>query len=299
MEIDKVYNYSATDLLRLLPNEFIHCVVSDIPYGISIDNWDVLHNNKNSALMGASPAQKNKEVFKKRGKPINGWSKDDRLMPIEYYRWCLEWTPLMFNAMKSGASAFIFAGRRFSHRAICAFEDSGFILKDILAWIKPNAPHRAQKIQSVLSKRNSSFNDNFNGWRLGNLRPIFEPILWFIKPYKIGSTVVDNLLNNGVGGFNQEAFTKYTSTADNVLKIGISQKEGKVHPTQKPVLLIQTLIELATQSNQIILDPFCGSGTTAVAAYNTNRRFIVGDISKEFCEIAEKRLLNETDYRSQ
>jgi len=67
------------DCLDVLPNieaASIDLAISDIPYGISLDDWDVLHNNTNSALGGQSPAQKKLgSGFKRRGKPINGWSK--------------------------------------------------------------------------------------------------------------------------------------------------------------------------------------------------------------------------------
>ena len=64
-------------LERVKPNS-IHLVLSDIPYGIALDEWDVLHANTNSALLGKSPAQEGKNAFKRRGKPINGWSSADR-----------------------------------------------------------------------------------------------------------------------------------------------------------------------------------------------------------------------------
>ena len=62
----------------------VHLILSDIPYGIGADEWDVLHNNTNSALLGSSPAQaKAGAVFRRRGKPLNGWSEADRKIPIE------------------------------------------------------------------------------------------------------------------------------------------------------------------------------------------------------------------------
>jgi site-specific DNA-methyltransferase (adenine-specific) len=56
-----------------MPQDSVHLILSDIPYGISAEEWDVLHDNRNSALLGSSPAQERAgSVFKKRGKPING-----------------------------------------------------------------------------------------------------------------------------------------------------------------------------------------------------------------------------------
>ena len=54
----------STELIKKkIASESIHAIVSDIPYGISYDEWDVLHKNTNSALLGASQAQKKQEMY--------------------------------------------------------------------------------------------------------------------------------------------------------------------------------------------------------------------------------------------
>lgn len=65
---------------------------------------------------------------------------------------------------------------------------------------------------------------------------------------------------------------------------------GGFHPTQKPVALFSYLIRTYTQPGELVFDPTCGSGTTAVAALHTGRRYIVGDTSAEYCDIARQRL---------
>jgi DNA modification methylase len=62
------------------------------------------------------------------------------------------------------------------------------------------------------------------------------------------------------------------------------------HPTIKPLNLMARFIQWHTAPNDLILDPFCGSGTTCVAAKMLGRRFIGIDISEEYCEIARQRL---------
>lgn len=62
------------------------------------------------------------------------------------------------------------------------------------------------------------------------------------------------------------------------------------HPTQKPVDLVAYLLNKSTEEQDIVFDPFIGSGTTAVACQNINRNYIGSKISKEYCEIAEGRL---------
>ena len=193
--------------------------------------------------------------------------------------------------LKPGANALVFAGRRLSHRCVCALEDAGFTLKDNLAWLRTRAPHRAQRLSVVYEKRNDIISaELWDGWRIGNLRPTFEPILWFCKPYKIGTTIADNVLKHGVGAYNETAYQKYVKNPDNIIESGMAKNEGGLHPTQKPLHLMQALIELTTQEQQIIFDPFAGSGTTLVAAKMTNRQYIGFEASDEYVNICRKRL---------
>lgn len=287
-----VLNFDSTHPLTFLADESVHLILSDIPYGIGAEDWDVLHSNTNSALLGSSPAQqKAGAIFKKRGKPINGWSDADRAIPRQYQDWCALWASEWHRVLKPGASAVVFAGRRYAHRCVCALEDAGFSFKDMLAWHRNRAPHRAQRLNIVYERRgNEAAAKEWEGWRVGNLRPVFEPILWFTKPYKIGTTIADNALNHGVGGYNEQGFLRYESRPDNVLNIGFEPNEGGLHPTQKPVRLMQALIELTTQPGQLIFDPFCGSGSTLVAARNLNRNYIGCDFDETYVQICEKRL---------
>ena len=63
-----------------------------------------------------------------------------------------------------------------------------------------------------------------------------------------------------------------------------------VHPTQKPLEIIQRLIEKFSDENCVVLDPFLGSGTTAVACVNTNRNFIGIELDEQYFKIAEQRI---------
>jgi site-specific DNA-methyltransferase (adenine-specific) len=199
------------------------------------------------------------------------------------------------RVVKPGGSVFIFAGRRYAHRCISALEDAGFSFKDMFSWMRQRAPHRAQRISIVYDRRGDLDNaQKWDGWRVGNLRPTFEPVLWFTKPYKIGTTIADNVLTHGVGAFNEEAFLKYEKSPDNVLMSGFTSGETGYHPTQKPVRLMQALIELSTQEGQVVLDPFSGSGSTLVAAKALGRKYIGFESNAEYAKIAEARLKNDT-----
>ena len=212
-------------------------------------------------------------------------------MGIEYQKWCEDWAAKVYPKMKDGSFLFVFGARRTIHRVINAFEDSGFLLKDILAWKKQSAHHRAQRVSIVLKRRGLDKEaKEWDGWRLGNLAPIWEPILWFTKPYKIGSTITDNILENEVGAINIDGCMLNGSRQANLLDFGFRKGERKTHEAQKPLALIEHLIKLATKKKQIILDPFMGSGTTAVAANNLNRKFIGFEIDQKFYKKALKRI---------
>jgi len=66
--------------------------------------------------------------------------------------------------------------------------------------------------------------------------------------------------------------------------------EFNKHPTVKPIALMEYLIKLVTPPEGIVLDPFLGSGTTALAALNLGRFFIGIELNEEYCEIARRRI---------
>lgn len=88
----------------------------------------------------------------------------------------------------------------------------------------------------------------------------------------------------------------HCGTAD-ILEVRSKKTKGldgkNLHDTEKPVELMRILIENSSQIDEIVLDPFIGIGTTAIAAVNSNRNYIGFELSEEYCQIAEQRLLTE------
>jgi site-specific DNA-methyltransferase (adenine-specific) len=66
--------------------------------------------------------------------------------------------------------------------------------------------------------------------------------------------------------------------------------ERTIHPTQKPVALISTLVQWITNPGDLVLDPFCGSGTTALACKELGRNYICIEKELEYYQIACNRL---------
>ena len=72
--------------------------------------------------------------------------------------------------------------------------------------------------------------------------------------------------------------------------IAPTSSERVGYPTQKPLALLARIIQLASNEGDLVLDPFCGSGTTLVAAQQLNRRWIGIDANQDAIKIARKRL---------
>jgi len=66
--------------------------------------------------------------------------------------------------------------------------------------------------------------------------------------------------------------------------------ENRLHPTQKPVSGLLPVVRTFSRRNDVVLDPFCGSGSTLVAAQQLGRRYIGVELDAEYCAAAQRRL---------
>lgn len=138
---------------------------------------------------------------------------------------------------------------------ICeVMEKSNLIVKDILIWQKTNPMPR-----------------NINRRYVQDM----EFAIWAVKN---GSKWIFNKSDEKpyLRGFFQTSI--------------VSGKERTIHPTQKSLKLMSDIIEIHTNKNDIIIDPFMGSGTTGEAALRLGRKFIGIELDKSYYEIAKKRL---------
>ncbi|MDR1803877.1 MAG: site-specific DNA-methyltransferase, partial [Treponema sp.] len=120
-----------------------------------------------------------------------------------------------------------------------------------------------------------------------------ETLIWAKKDKKADHTFNYNEMKNGL--FPEDKLKKEKSQMRSVGSITTpkaGEKEYGKHPTQKPLDLLKRIVLASTNENDIVLDPFCGSGTTGVACRcSKNRSFIGIEIDKNFCALAEKRLM--------
>ena len=132
---------------------------------------------------------------------------------------------------------------------------------------------------------------------------IHEDIVIFSKkthkynPIKVPRDRIKRSKNYGTGeamGGNREKENKVYEYTDknpvSIIEISNAVQKGKLHPTQKPVALLEYLIKTYTNENDIVLDNCMGSGSTGVACINTNRNFFGIELDESYFNIAKKRI---------
>lgn len=123
----------------------------------------------------------------------------------------------------------------------------------------------------------------------GKGRINYNPIMTLrekVKTSRIYSSSDSNPLKNN-DGKNRTYTHKYPQS---ILTFSNAVQKGKVHPTQKPVMLFEYLIKTYTDEGETVLDNCMGSGTTAIACLNTERNFIGFELNEEYYNISLKRI---------
>jgi site-specific DNA-methyltransferase (adenine-specific) len=227
--------------------------------------------------------------------------------PVQFGRWCQLWSRECLRLLKPGGHLVAFGGTRTWHRAASAFEDSGFEIRDSLAWLYATGFPKSVPVSRAIAKhlarsggdsagQASSSAAAWEGWGTA-LKPAHEPIVVARKP--LTGTVAANVLEHGVGALNidlartpegrwptnvyldasqaqeLDALDARASRFFWVAKPGGTERVrvgGVSHPTVKPLSLMRELIRLVTVPSAVVLDPFAGSGTTVEACVLEGRR---------------------------
>lgn len=259
IELNRIYNEDCQEGIKRIPDGFVDLVVTDPPYNTTDCEWD------RSVLIS--------ETLKKE----------------------------ILRILKPEGTICIFAQHPFSFVVGSVFGD---IYRHRWVWVK-------DKCGNFLCAKGAPLKYT-------------EDILVFsrygyIKPWNNNSKpkgVYNPQMRNGTGkarGTNSERFglsstsiskrPKYSKLVSNPKTDGIvrypseilhfnvpHRKDERFHPTQKPVALLEYLIKTYSNENDVVLDICMGSGTTAIACVNTNRRYIGFEINKEYYYDSVKRL---------
>lgn len=119
--------------------------------------------------------------------------------------------------------------------------------------------------------------------------PTYNPQWESGKPYT-RTTCSSHSTNYGKQKDNVTSVSDGGRYPKDVLRFGKAETDRHLHPTQKPVALLEYLIKTYTNEVETVLDNSMGSGSTGVACVNTNRRFIGIELDDEYFEIAKKRV---------
>jgi site-specific DNA-methyltransferase (adenine-specific) len=123
-------------------------------------------------------------------------------------------------------------------------------------------------------------------------QPTYNPQMTHGHKRKTAKNVDRALKQSDVYG-GQSGVTSYDSTSRyprSVIKTSTDKQKSKLHPTQKPVALMEYLIKTYTDGGDTVLDFTMGSGTTGVACANTGRNFIGIELNREYYHVARKRI---------
>lgn len=283
----QIYNVDCKAALKKLDDESIDFIITDPPYFIDgmDEKWsdtNLKNKIKKSGVIGGLPV--GMKFDKNQGERLQSF-----MQPI-----ALEF----FRILKPGGFCVVFSQARLYHRMAMSLDLAGFEIRDMLAWKYEGQAkafsqiHFIKKDRSLSQIQKEALIEQMKDLKTPQLKPQIEPMAMAQKP-KIG-TFVENFQQYKLGLINSKESLngKFPS---NVIEISKhtrrSESEEKIpHLTPKPVKLITHLIRLFTQENQVVLDPFLGSGSSAIAALQNKRKFIGFEIEKSYFEFAKKRI---------
>jgi site-specific DNA-methyltransferase (adenine-specific) len=285
-----IHHGDALKLLKDIPNESVHFVLTDPPYFIDGfgDDWSNTSLQRKAARAGVVGSMPVGMKFD----PQQGRNFQAFMQPV--------FDELM-RVLKPGGFAVAFSQARLYGRLAVAAEDAGFELRDMLGWVYEgqakafSQDHFVRRMRHLSSAERASILKQLDGRKTPQLKPCIEPMVLAQKPR--AGTFVENWLEHQVGlvDTKQSLDGKFPGNLMACPKPGKTEKgEGNEHLTVKPVALLQHLIQLFTVPGQTVLDPFLGSGSTALAAAATGRDCIGIEIERTYVRIAQERLANQS-----
>ena len=229
----------------------------------------------------------------------------------DLYDFYLKVSGLVYQKLKPGGYFLSFSAPRLYHSIAMAKEIAGFEVRDIINWVYTQNIPKGMSVNHIIDKMNISEEDKerlkkeYSGFKTPQIKSCHEPICVAMKPITV--TFIQNELNfkTGLLDFNQKIGLKKDKIPANILvtedfdeiytknflvgKPTKKEKGNNNHITVKPVTLLEYLIKLFSKEKSFIVDPFMGSGSTIVAAKNTNRNYVGIEIEKEYYDIAISR----------
>ena len=193
---------------------------------------------------------------------VNKGKWDKALSIKEKHEFNKHWIKECYRVLKDNGTIWISGTLHNIYSIGMALEEEGFKIINNITWQKTNPP------PNIACK---AFTHST------------ETILWAKKDLKKSKYTFNYNLMKELND-NKQMKDVWTTS----LTKPSEKKQGK-HPTQKPLEILNRIILASTKENDLILDPFCGSSTTGIAAVKLNRRYIGIDNEKEYIELSKRR----------
>jgi site-specific DNA-methyltransferase (adenine-specific) len=193
---------------------------------------------------------------------VNKGSWDTALSVREKHEFNKKWIKECYRILKDTGTIWISGTLHNIYSIGMALEEEGFKIINNITWQKTNPPPNLACKTFTHST---------------------ETILWAKKDLKKNKYTFNYELMKEING-NKQMKDVWTTS----LTKPSEKKQGK-HPTQKPLEILERIILASTKENDLVLDPFCGSSTTGVAAAKLNRKYIGIDNEKEYLELSIRR----------
>jgi len=236
--------------------------------------------------------------------------KFDRKQSQQFRQFYSEISAEVFRVLKPGGAFLSFSSPRLYHALATAVEDAGFEIRDMIGWVYSQSQAKAFSQDHIIENDKTRTPEEkvrlkalCANWKTPQLKPAIEPICLAVKP--IEGRYIDNFERYGTGLMNTGPETKCSGiTAANIVtteeiwekafmvpKPTKSEKgDYNTHLSVKPVGLVAHLVTLFTLPDALVLDPFMGSGTTAVACIAAGRRYLGYETNEEYLKIAQRRV---------
>lgn len=249
-----------------IADESVDLILCDLPYGTT-DRQGIESKGTNRLLKWDTviPLDKLWEQYKRILKPLGTVVLTaDQPFTSQLILSNLEWFKYEWIWKKKKTTGFLLA----NYRPMKETEDVLVFSPGGAAAASRNGANMTYNPQGLIEKRVKKKN---NAKRLGN---------FLHNPEHMGKN--NKLLHE------TEYEQQYTNYPSEIIEFGLDK--DSVHPTQKPVALMEYLIRTYSNEGEVVLDNCMGSGTTGVAAVQTNRKFIGIEMDQTYYEIAKKRI---------
>jgi len=299
--LNRIVLGDAEEVLAKIEDNSIDLVLTDPPYFLDkLDNtWD--HKRVSTIKDYCNTV-----------KSLPPGMKFDKDKGKKFYKWFLRISNQIYKVLKPGGFFFSFSSPRLFHRLALAVDDAGFLIRDCFIWLYTQNQPKAMSLNHFIDRMNvdvkikEEMKDKLEGWKTPQIKSCYEPIIMAQKEcegtflnnmekYKVGLVNINVKIGENMFPSNVMTTDENNVVMDRYFLLGKPTKDEKgeynTHKTVKPLAICEYIIRLTTFSEDaIVLDPFVGSGTTAVAAKKLGRRYIGIDINSEYVDIASKRL---------